>query len=101
MLPNKKAILHMELFFTGARLVTLTGLSAGLLTAISMLPQVIKTVQKKKAEEVSLWMLITLVSGVCLWILYGIEKSDYPIIITNSVSLIINFIMICLRHKYK
>ena len=90
----------MEIF-KNIELVDLIGFLAGALTAVSMLPQVIKTIKEKKAEDVSLLMLLVLVSGISLWIWYGIKKQDYPIIITNSISLAINLIMVYLRNKYK
>lgn len=77
------------------------GLTAGILTASSLLPQLIKTIKEKKAEDISIIMLLVLLSGICLWIFYGIRRDDFPIIITNSLSLLLNIIMIFLRIKYK
>ncbi|MDQ3681918.1 MAG: SemiSWEET transporter [Bacteroidota bacterium] len=77
------------------------GLTAGMLTASSLLPQLIKTIKKKEAEEISLVMLLVLLSGISLWIVYGIKRNDFPIIATNSFSLLLNIIMIVLRIKYK
>ena len=77
------------------------GIAAGILTASSMLPQVVKTYKNKKADDVSTLMLITLISGIALWIVYGFKKSDMPIIATNIFSLLVNITMIALRIKYK
>jgi len=77
------------------------GLTAGILTASSLLPQLIKTIKEKEAEDISLVMLMVLLSGISLWIYYGIRRDDFPIIITNSFSLLLNVIMIFLRIKYK
>lgn len=66
-----------------------------------MMPQVIKAFKEKKADDVSLLMLIVLFSGVGLWIVYGIMKTDLPIIATNAFSLLVNATMIVLRIKYK
>lgn len=77
------------------------GIIAGICTASSLLPQVIKTLKEKKAEEVSLGMLLVLMTGVALWIVYGIEKDDLPIIVTNCFSLLVNIVMVILRIKYK
>lgn len=79
----------------------LIGLAAGILTASSLLPQLIKTIREKKAEEISILMLLVLLSGIVLWIVYGIYRKDMPIIATNSFSLLLNIIMIFLRIKYK
>ena len=76
------------------------GLAAGVLTASSLIPQVIKTLKEKKAEDVSLVMLIILMSGIILWIVYGVKREDLPIIATNSFSLLVNITMVILRIKY-
>lgn len=77
------------------------GLVAGICTATSMLPQIFKTLKEKKAEDVSLKMLLVLMSGIILWIIYGIRRNDMPIIATNSFSLLVNMTMIVLRIRYK
>ena len=77
------------------------GLFAGALTATSLLPQVIKTVKEKKAEDVSLIMLLVLQAGIILWIIYGIKRDDAPIIWTNSFSLLVNITMVILRIRYR
>lgn len=79
----------------------IVGISAGVLTGASMVPQVIKMFQEKKASQVSIFMLLILVTGLALWTWYGFLKEDWPIIVTNSFSLIINGLMIFLRYKYR
>lgn len=81
--------------------ISIIGFVAGALTAISMLPQVIKTINEKKADDVSVMMLVVLLSGVSLWIYYGVARKDFPIVISNSISLSINVLMIILRFKYR
>jgi MtN3 and saliva related transmembrane protein len=76
------------------------GLAAGIMTASSLVPQVIKTIKEKKAEHVSLIMLLILQAGLILWIIYGFKRTDLPIILTNSFSLLVNIVMVGLRIKY-
>jgi MtN3 and saliva related transmembrane protein len=80
---------------------TVIGIIAGIFTSASMLPQVIKMFKEKKASQVSIAMIVVLITGVSLWIWYGILKDDFPIIVTNSFSLLINIVMIILRIKYR
>lgn len=80
--------------------IQVLGLAAGICTSSSMLPQLIKTAKEKKAEEVSIWMLLILLVGVCGWIAYGLLRKDMPIIVTNAFSLLLNVVMIVLRVKY-
>jgi MtN3 and saliva related transmembrane protein len=77
------------------------GIGAGVCTAVSLLPQLIKIIKEKKANDISFVMLFILLAGLGGWIWYGILKSDYPIIITNSFSFIVNLFIIVFSIKYK
>lgn len=77
------------------------GLIAGVFTASSMLPQLVKIIKEKKANDLSLSMLAVLITGMCLWIYYGVLREDWPIIITNSFSLLLNIVVIIFSIKYK
>jgi len=77
------------------------GIVAGILTGVSLLPQLIKIIKEKKANSISFGMLAVLLAGLCVWIVYGILKKDYPIIVTNSFSLLTNIVMVVLTIKYK
>ena len=77
------------------------GLGAGFLTALSLIPQVVKTLKEKKAEDVSLLTLFVLQAGIILWIVYGFKRNDFPIILTNSISLLVNITMVIIGIRYK
>ncbi len=81
--------------------IEIIGIIAGILTAISMLPQLLKTFKEKKVEDISLIMLITLMSGIGIWIFYGVLRKDMPIVYTNSFSFLLNTTLVFLRMKYK
>lgn len=78
----------------------IVGIAAGILTAISMLPQLIKIVKEKKAGDVSITMLLVLMAGLATWIAYGILRNDWPIIVTNCFSLLVSITTAILRVKY-
>ena len=80
---------------------TYIGIFAGICTCISLLPQLIKIIREKKAENISYLMLVILLVGVGAWIWYGFLKSDLPIIITNCVSFLINLLVIIFTIRYK
>ena len=62
------------------------GLLAGVLTTGSAFPQLIKSYKTKSTADLSIWFLIAILSGVTLWILYGVAMSDIPLVIANSAS---------------
>lgn len=66
-----------------------------------MLPQLIKLIKEKKADDISISMLLTLISGLSFWIFYGIKKEDWIIIIANSFSVLINILVLILSIVYK
>jgi MtN3 and saliva related transmembrane protein len=77
------------------------GIAAGILTSASLIPQLIKIFKEKKAQGVSLGMFIVLLIGIGGWAWYGFLKKDYPIIITNSFSFLINLFILFFSIKYK
>ena len=77
------------------------GLGAGVLTAASMIPQVVKTFKEKKASQLSTGMILLLIAGIGLWIWYGILRKDMPIMLTNAFSMAINILMVILRIRYR
>ena len=65
----------------------MVGTAAAILTTASNIPQLKKCWQTGSAGDLSLKMLISLASGVALWIGYGVLKDDLVIICANVVSL--------------
>jgi MtN3 and saliva related transmembrane protein len=77
------------------------GIAAGVCTSISMLPQLVKIIKTKKADDISYGMVVVLLVGVAAWIWYGVLRSDYPIIVTNSFSLLVNMLVLVFSLRYK
>lgn len=81
--------------------IEVLGLVAGVFTSTSLLPQLVKLLKDKKANDISLGMLFTLLTGLALWIVYGVYRNDLPIILTNSFSFVLNIATVVLSIKYK
>src|SRR5689334_2935806 len=77
------------------------GLTAGVFTAASLFPQLVKILKEKKAEDISVPMLLILMTGLALWIYYGTLIKDLPLILTNSFSLTFNLLIIFFKWKYR
>ncbi|CDF79553.1 conserved hypothetical membran protein, sugar ef flux transporter for intercellular exchange family [Formosa agariphila KMM 3901] len=70
------------------------GILASIFTTVAVLPQIIKAIKTGMVNDVGPWMYIILCIGVALWVVYGILKQDWPIIICNAISLVFNGIML-------
>jgi MtN3 and saliva related transmembrane protein len=79
----------------------IVGIAAGICTSLSLLPQLVKMIKTKKAEDISLFYLLILLTGLSLWIWYGVMRDDPPIIFTNAFSFLLNVILIILGIKFK
>ena len=77
------------------------GIGAGLCTAVSLLPQLVKMLREKKANDISLFYLFILLVGLILWIVYGIKKDDLPVTLTNVAALVLNIMIILFGIRYK
>tara|TARA_Y100000816_G_C25763851_1_gene401152 strand:- start:31 stop:294 length:264 start_codon:yes stop_codon:yes gene_type:complete len=76
------------------------GYFAAILTTTAFLPQLIKTLNTKKAEDVSLITLIMFISGVGFWIIYGYAISSFPILIANIVTFTLNLFILFSKIYY-
>ena len=74
--------------------VEIFGYIAAILTTSAFLPQLIKTLKTKKADDVSLITLIMFIIGVLCWIIYGYKISSIPILIANLITLILNLLIL-------
>jgi MtN3 and saliva related transmembrane protein len=81
--------------------VDLLGFIAGILTTVSLLPQMIQIWKTKSAKDISLETFCILATGVLLWVIYGIRIMAYPIIICNSLTLAFVSTIIALKIKFR
>ncbi|MFM6331151.1 MAG: SemiSWEET transporter [Dolichospermum sp.] len=81
--------------------ITILGLVAGVLTTVAFLTQMFQIWLTKSAKDVSFVMLIIFMSGLCLWLIYGIIIGALPIIMANGVTLFFNLIILWLKIKYR
>jgi len=70
------------------------GIVAGVLTSVAMMPQLIKVLRTKNVEDLSILMLLVLISGLSLWVWYGILQGEWPIIISNAFSVLVNLTLL-------
>lgn len=65
------------------------GTLAGCLTTISFIPQVYRVWRTQHTKDISLGMYVIFTAGVSLWLIYGILLGSWPIIIANSITVLL------------
>ncbi len=81
-------------------LIFVIGISATFFTLWSTVPQIRKSLRTKKTGDVSKWLIISLITGLSLWVLYGVVKGDMIIVGANSIGVSLNALLLILKLKY-
>ncbi|HKG89476.1 MAG TPA: SemiSWEET family transporter [Nitrososphaeraceae archaeon] len=81
-------------------LISAIGILASIFALSSTVPQIIKGVKTKKMDDVSVWLILSLIVGLSLWVIYGIGISDVVIVGGNSVGVSLNVVLLFLKFRY-
>jgi MtN3 and saliva related transmembrane protein len=80
--------------------VTLVGMVAGVLTTVAFLPQVLRTWRTRSTADISLLMFLVYVTGIVLWLIYGLMLNDFPLITSNAVTLVFSGTILALKLRH-
>jgi MtN3 and saliva related transmembrane protein len=81
--------------------ITLLGLLAATLTTVAFLPQVIKNWKTRSAGDLSFGTFGLFTAGLVLWLSYGLLIGNLPIIVSNTVTLVLNAVNLVQMVKYR
>jgi MtN3 and saliva related transmembrane protein len=83
------------------QLVDIIGTLAALCSMASFVPQIIKILRERDAEQVSLRMYVVTVTGFALWIAYGVMSGSWPVVGANTVCLILSAMILLLKWRFR
>lgn len=75
----------------------LLGLTAGIITSVAALPQVVKTIRTRSTRDLSLWQPMLLTVGVTMWMVYGFMIGDVPLQLMNVLPLCGNVTLLVMK----
>jgi MtN3 and saliva related transmembrane protein len=78
-------------------LILAVGLLAAALTSLSYIPQVRKALPLGSTHDLSIKTLGVLAGGLGLWIVYGLMKGDFVIIIANGIGFSLSATLVALK----
>jgi MtN3 and saliva related transmembrane protein len=70
-------------------LLNWTGYAAAFCTTAAFVPQVLRVLPTHSTKDISLKMFLVLVTGLCLWLVYGFGRGEAPIIVANGATLLL------------
>jgi MtN3 and saliva related transmembrane protein len=63
-------------------------------------PQLTKIWRTKSAEDLSYGMFSAFSLGILLWLVYGVLRSDLPVIVANAITLALSLAIVVLKIRY-
>ena len=69
--------------------INIVGYLGTFLSSITFIPQVWQAWKTKSVGDLSFWMIILLIGNVSTWLVYGILMGASPIIVANTIILVL------------
>ena len=77
--------------------VDYVGSIAATCTTLAFIPQAIHSYKTRDLSGISLPMYSIFTAGVAMWLVYGLLKQDWPIIIANTITVALSAMMLVLK----
>jgi MtN3 and saliva related transmembrane protein len=77
------------------------GLFGAFLSAVTFIPQVVKAWQTKSVGDLSLLMLLIVMTSVVVWLVYAFYLKLLPVIIANSIIGVLCVVLLYFKFTFK
>jgi MtN3 and saliva related transmembrane protein len=78
----------------------LVSAAAATLTTAAFVPQALHIIRHKETRAISLFMYVSFAVGVALWLSFGCLIGNWPIIVSNAITLALAIAIIAMKLKY-
>jgi MtN3 and saliva related transmembrane protein len=73
---------------------------AATLTTAAFVPQALHIIRYKETKAISLIMYVAFASGVALWLVFGILIGNWPIMLSNGITLVLTLAIVGMKLRY-
>ena len=81
--------------------VELAGHVGAFLSSVTFIPQVYKAWQTKSVGDLSLAMMLIVLTSTIVWLYYGISLNLLPVIIANGIICFLSLVLIAFKYSFK
>ena len=78
----------------------LVSATAATLTTTAFVPQALHIIRYKETRAISLFMYVSFAVGVALWLVFGALIGNWPIMLSNAITLMLALAIIAMKLKY-
>ena len=82
-------------------LIDLAGYTGAFLSAITFMPQVYKAWQTKSVGDLSIWMILIVITSTIVWLVYAFALHSGPVIAANVIVLVLSLILMYFKVTFK
>lgn len=94
-------LLNNSLVNISEQWVEYIGYFGSLLTSITFIPQVYKSWQSKSIGDLSVWMILIVITSTLVWLVYGLAINSGPVILANVIVLMLSLVLFYFKFKFK
>jgi len=73
---------------------------AAVLTTGAFVPQAVHIIRHKETKAISLVMYVAFAAGVALWLLFGALIHNWPIMVSNAITLALTLAIVGMKLRY-
>jgi MtN3 and saliva related transmembrane protein len=73
---------------------------AATLTTAAFVPQALHIIRYKETKAISLVMYVAFAAGVAMWLLFGVLIGNWPIMISNAITLVLTLAIVAMKLRY-
>ncbi|MEN9685253.1 MAG: hypothetical protein RLZZ28_1039 [Bacteroidota bacterium] len=84
-----------------ANIVELIGYLGSFLTSVTFIPQVYKSWQSKSVGDLSIWMILIVVTSTLVWLTYAFAIHSGPVLLANTVVLVLTLVLLYFKYRFK
>jgi MtN3 and saliva related transmembrane protein len=81
-------------------LVDAVGMTGAVLTTVCWVPQAVQIIRSRETRAISLAGTLTFTIGIAFWLIYGLALWDWPLIMSNIVTLALASLIVVLKLRH-
>lgn len=92
---------NIHFFMIVMEMIAMVGISAGTMSILGYMPQIIKSQKLKSMKELSFLLLLLFVSASFLWMVYGFYRTDLILGILSTITFSMGSALIVMKFSYE
>ena len=81
--------------------IEFTGYFGSFLTSVTFLPQVYKSWQSRSVGDLSIWMILIVVTSTIVWSVYAVAIHSGPVLSANLIVLALSLVLLYFKFSFK